>query len=80
MRRSLEIDMRSLYRFAKTIFASAGVAIIAYGIWFLGSPLLFSQDNPDSWFGIFPLYLGAMMILLSLAMKEDWFTNARKYW
>ncbi len=73
-------DMRKLYRFAKTILTLAGLALTAYGVWFIGSSLLSVQSKPDSWFGIFPIYLGSMMILVSLAMKEDWFTNARKYW
>lgn len=73
-------DMRRLYRFARVAVAFGGGVLVAYGIWLMMSPFFFPEVDPGFWFGLFPLYLGAMMILVSLAMKEDWFTNARKYW
>lgn len=74
------LNMRKLYRFAKVAVAFGGSVLVAYGLWLMTRPFFFPDVGPGFWFGLFPLYLGAMMILVSLAMKEDWFTNARKYW
>jgi len=72
--------MRRVYRFTKWTLVAAGVFLAAYGLWFFVSMLLTDRAEESFWFGLVPVYIGAMMILLSLAMKEDWFTNARKYW
>jgi len=73
-------EMRRLYRFTRATLVGAGVFLAAYGAWFFVSTFLTDSKNAAYWLGILPIYLGCMMILVSLAMKEDWFTNARKYW
>ncbi len=70
-------EMGNLYRLTKAIFVFGGIILIAYGSWDLLQPF---ANGQISLFGIFPLYVGAMLILIAAAMKEDWFTNARRYW
>lgn len=73
-------EMASLFKITRTIFVGAGLVLIGYGGWDLISPFAMGMSNPMSWFGMFPLYVGAMLILIAAAMKEDWFTDARRYW
>ena len=56
------------------------MVLAAYGAWFFVDTFLIDPKNAGFWLGMLPIYIGCMMILVSLAMKEDWFTNARKYW
>jgi uncharacterized membrane protein YhdT len=79
--RPLELaEKKALYRLTKTVLVVLGLLLIAYGAWFLLSGMFYDPHDVDLWFGIFPVYLGAMMILISLAMKIEWFTDARKFW
>jgi hypothetical protein len=74
-------EMVMLYKFTKSSMIAGGVFLIGYGAWWLLGPFLLGTASDPLWlFGIFPLYVGAMFILIALAMKEDWFTNARRYW
>lgn len=66
-----------LYRLTKSGFIIGGIILIVYGSWDFFQPVVGGQL---SLFGIFPIYVGAMLILVAAAMKEDWFTNARRYW
>lgn len=69
-----------LYKFARAGMIAGGLFLLGYGSWWLVSPILLHYSNPLYLFGIFPVYVGAMLILIALAMREDWFTNARRYW
>ena len=80
MRALTSDEMTLLYRFTKTAMFVGGAILLGYGVWWLSSPIIFHTSNPIYLFGIFPLYVGVMIILIALAMKEDWFTNARRYW
>ncbi|MDG6905260.1 MAG: hypothetical protein JRN20_05680 [Nitrososphaerota archaeon] len=71
---------KALYRFTKTVLMIAGAFLLIYGCWFIISQLITVPRNPVFWFGIFPGYVGGMMILISIAMKLEWFTNARRFW
>jgi hypothetical protein len=73
-------EMIRVYHFTKGTLVAAGLFLIGYGGWDIINSFLLSQSGSHGWFGIFPCYVGAMLILISLAMKEDWFTNARRYW
>jgi len=73
-------EMQRLYRFTRATLVAAGVFLAAYGAWFFADTFLMDPKDAGFWLGILPIYIGCMMILVSLAMKEDWFTNARKYW
>jgi hypothetical protein len=72
--------MGNLFRATRIIFITIGFVLIGYGGWDVLSPFLGDANNAMSWFGLFPLYVGSMLLLIALAMKEDWFTNARRYW
>jgi hypothetical protein len=79
--RALELsEKKALYRFSKYMLVVLGGLLITYGCWFLISQYLAAPSNPEFWFGIFPAYIGSMMILISIAMKLEWFTDARKFW
>ena len=80
MRAFTSNEMILLYRFTKTAMIAGGVILLGYGAWWLASPFVFHTSDSLYLFGIFPVYVGAMVILIALAMKEDWFTNARRYW
>ena len=69
-----------LYKFTKGAMFVIGIVLVGYGIWWLVDPIVFHLKSPLWLIGIFPVYVGAMLMLIALAMKEDWFTNARKYW
>lgn len=69
-----------LYKFTKGISIAIGVSLIGFGSWVLIDTLVFGVANSLWLIAIFPIYIGAMLILVALAMREDWFTNARKYW
>jgi len=68
-----------LYKFVRAAAAIFGAALVIFGTWELVSSLLANPRNLSSWFGIFPVYVGAMILLIAAAIKEDWFTNARRY-
>jgi hypothetical protein len=79
--RPLELkEKRQLYRFTKVLMVALGIALIAYGGWFFAINFIGDAHNLEYWFGIFPAYLGSMLILVSLAMKVEWFTDARRFW
>jgi hypothetical protein len=79
--RPLELkEKRQLYKFTKVLVIVLGVSLIAYGGWFFAINLFQDPSNLQYWFGIFPAYLGSMLILVSLAMKVEWFTDARRFW
>jgi hypothetical protein len=79
--RAVELKKKkALYRFSKTVLLVGGTILIIYGCWFIVSQFLAVPSNPESWFGVFPAYVGAMMILISIAMKLEWFTDARRFW
>ncbi len=80
MRALTPSEMVLLFKFTRSAMIAGGVILLGYGAWWLTSPFIYRTDSPLYLFGIFPLYVGAMIILISLAMKEDWFTNARRYW
>jgi uncharacterized membrane protein HdeD (DUF308 family) len=74
-------EMVMLYKFTKSSMIAGGIFLLGYGSWWLVGPIVTQASSNPLWlFGIFPLYVGAMLILVALAMKEDWFTNARRYW
>lgn len=73
-------EKERIYGFTKKILLLAGTALLLYGIWFLISGFVASPENSSFWFGLFPAYIGSMMILISLAMKLEWFTDARRFW
>jgi len=72
--------MANLYKLAKSSMIVGGLGLLAYGLWDLLSPIFSRTYSSLYLFGIFPIYVGAMLILIAIAMKEDWFTNARRYW
>jgi len=79
--RPLELgEKKTLYKFSKAILVLAGATLIFYGGWYLVDGLLQSPHSSQYWFGIFPAYVGSMMILISLAMRIEWFTDARRFW
>jgi uncharacterized membrane protein HdeD (DUF308 family) len=80
MRALTSSEMALLYKFTKATMIVGGVILLGYGAWWLSSPIIYHTNAPLYIFGIFPIYVGAMVILIALAMKEDWFTNARRYW
>lgn len=73
-------EMGNLYRLTKGSFIVGGMLLISYGALGLAEAFAARAGVQVSWFGIFPVYVGAMLILFAAAMKEDWFTNARRYW
>lgn len=75
-----EPEKKRIYRFTKNTLLLFGVVLFLYGVWFLISGYIASPDNPSFWFGLFPAYVGFMMILVSIAMKLEWFTDARRFW
>lgn len=79
--RPLELEeKRTLYRFTKLVLVISGVFLLGLGVWYLAGGLLGSVHAPQFWFGIFPAYVGVMMILVSLAMRIEWFTDTRRFW
>lgn len=78
--RPLELEQkRNLYRFTKTVFAVAGGFLIILGGWYFIDGVLISH-SPLFWFGLLPAYVGAMLILVSFAMRIEWFTDTRRFW
>jgi hypothetical protein len=69
-----------LYKFTKMLLVIAGIFLLVLGSWYLAGGLLGFGHDPEFWFGIFPAYVGVMMILISLAMRIEWFTDARRFW
>ena len=79
--RALELrKKKALYSFTKVVLVVVGVVLVVSGCWYLVSQYLEAPNNPEFWFGLFPAYIGAMMILISIAMKLEWFTDARRFW
>ena len=79
--RPLELgEKKALYRFTKTVLVITGAFLLVLGGWYLVGGLLGTEPAPQFWFGIFPAYIGMMMILISLAMRVEWFTDARRFW
>ncbi|MDA4129928.1 MAG: hypothetical protein OK457_04080 [Thaumarchaeota archaeon] len=73
-------EKTQLYKFTKTILIFLGAFLIIYGGWSIGAGLVQNPHDSQYWFGIFPAYVGAMMILISFAMRIEWFTDARRFW
>ncbi|MCL4518230.1 MAG: hypothetical protein M1587_03440 [Thaumarchaeota archaeon] len=73
-------EKESIYKFSKGTLFAAGVFLIAFGAWYFVTYLISDPHNPQYWFGIFPAYLGSMMVLFGFAMKLEWFTDARSFW
>jgi hypothetical protein len=79
--RPLEMgEKRALYRFTKFVLVISGVFLIGLGAWYLAGGFLGIEHTSEFWIGIFPAYVGVMMILISLAMRIEWFTDARRFW
>ncbi len=79
--RPLEPDeKKALYKFTKTVLMIAGAFLAIYGAYLIITGLFFNGGGQQSLFGIFPAYMGSMMILVSLAMQIEWFTDARRFW
>jgi len=73
-------EMTALYRVTRGCLLATGVFLLAGGLWYFATPIIFHLNNPLTALGIFPAYIGGMLIIVGAAMKEDWFTNARRYW
>ncbi len=73
-------EWKALYRFTKIVLFLCGAFLIAYGFWIIVSGLFLSTYSSGYWFGIFPLYVGSMMVLFGIALKLEWFTDARRFW
>jgi hypothetical protein len=69
-----------LYRITKSVLIVSGVLLILLGGYYLSFGVLGAGRSPQFWFGLLPAYMGTMMILLSLAMRIEWFTDARRFW
>lgn len=69
-----------LYRFTKTLLVVLGAFLVVYGGWYIALGLITNSRDSGHWFGLFPAYVGSMMILISLAMRIEWFTDARRFW
>ncbi len=75
-----EKELIRLYKLSRTGAILVGIVLLGYGTWLLVSSRLSDPSSLSSWFGIFPIYLGAMLLIVAAAMREDWFTNVRRYW
>ncbi len=80
MRPLNEREKIRVYNFTKMALLLAGVVLLLYGIWYILSEYIASPGNPSFWLGLFPAYIGSMMILVSIAMKLEWFTDVRRFW
>lgn len=80
MRPLNEGEKKRVYNFTKIALLLAGFALLLYGIWYILSQYIASPSNPSFWLGLFPAYIGSMMMLVSIAMKLEWFTDARRFW
>ncbi len=79
--RPLELrEKKALYKFSKILLTIFGFFLILYGGWYFISQFLASPHDMQFWFGIFPMYIGSMMLLISVAMKVEWFTDMRRFW
>jgi hypothetical protein len=79
--RPLELNEKKvLYKFTKTVLIIAGAFLVGYGAYLMINGLVLDPSNQQYLFGLFPAYIGGMMILLSLAMRIEWFTDARRFW
>jgi hypothetical protein len=73
-------EMVMVFRLTRSCLFAGGAGLFGFGLWYVLEPMIYNVGNPLSSLGIFPIYVGGMLILIALAMKEDWFTNARRYW
>ena len=73
-------EKESIYKFSKGTLFATGAFLIAFGVWYFVTSLISDPHNSQYWFGIFPAYLGSMMVLFGFAMKLEWFTDARSFW
>jgi uncharacterized membrane protein YvlD (DUF360 family) len=73
-------EMVVLYRATRGCLLVGGAVMLVGGLWYFVTPILFHLNNPLTALGLFPAYIGGMLIIVAAAMKEDWFTNARRYW
>ena len=73
-------EKESIYKFSKGTLFVTGAFLIAFGVWYFVTFLISDPHNSQYWFGIFPAYLGSMMVLFGFAMKLEWFTDARRFW
>lgn len=80
MRPLLTQEKIRLYKFAKGTAIVLGAGLVGVGLWELVTSLISDPGSSSSWFGIFPIYIGAMLMLIAAAMTVDWFTNMRRYW
>jgi hypothetical protein len=78
--RPLELkEKKALYRLTKTTFAIFGIFLLLLGCWFLTGGLLDARST-IFWLGLLPAYVGSMLLLFSLAMRIEWFTDTRRFW
>ena len=68
-----------LYRVTKSALAIAGSFLVILGSYYL-SILAIGDHSPEYWIGLLPAYMGVMLILISLAMRIEWFTDTRRFW
>ena len=73
-------EKHALYRFTKAVLIVSGVFLISLGGWYLANGVIGSESSPTFWFALLPAYVGSMLVLISFAMKIEWFTDARKFW
>jgi hypothetical protein len=79
--RPLELgEKTALYKFTKAVLIISGSFLLILGGWYLAGGLIGIEPAPQFWFGILPAYVGVMMILISLAMRIEWFTDLRRFW
>jgi uncharacterized membrane protein YvlD (DUF360 family) len=80
MRALTSREMALVFRVTRSCFLGGGALLVVFGLWYIVTPILYHLSNPLLTIGIFPAYIGGMLILVGAAMKEDWFTAARRYW
>lgn len=73
-------EKESIYKFSKGTLFVAGAFLVGFGCWYFVTFLISDPHSLQYWFGIFPAYIGAMMILFGFAMRLEWFTDARRFW
>jgi hypothetical protein len=73
-------EKRALYRFTKGVLIVSGTFLLLLGAWYLLGGFLGAARSPEFWFGVFPAYIGGMLILISFAVRIEWFTDTRRFW
>jgi len=73
-------EKKSLYKFTKSVLIISGVFLVSIGGWYLGNGVIGSGHSTSFWFALLPAYVGSMLILISVAMRIEWFTDARSFW